>query len=210
MNTSSGTPDKEEVVQVMYEAVIEKLDIVRSNATYARFKDAVIEITEAHQEACSGPEEDRPMLEDIPSLAQNFSLFLRSGRNGTELRQIYGKMLCLNSITSSDTGRRKRQEDCTCPSTGLSGGDIYETCQFFACINEDYETAIKSIFIYKEWHCLTFVVDTTGSMREEIHATRELIKTFISSEEDEPACYVVVPFNDHHALTDPPGPGEIV
>ena len=54
----------------------------------------------------------------------------------------------------------------------------------------------------------------TGSMSSEIRALQNFVLSFVSSEQNEPACYVITPFNDWHGYTDrgltPPGPGSQV
>ena len=199
------TTTKDEVIRVLYDAVVEKLAVVKSNTTLNKFQEAITEITEAHQEACNGPADARPALEDVPSLVSRFSSVFRAHTSSTELREIYGKMLCLNDLTSSDGGRKKRQdpvEMCVCPVSGLYGGEIFEPCQFFKCLDDDFSSFGRSLFgfVIEDFNCLAFVVDTTGSMGNEIEETRRLMKSFISSEEDDPACYVVTPFNDHHTF----------
>ena len=46
---------------------------------------------------------------------------------------------------------------------------------------------------------LCFVIDTTGSMRDDIEAVRNVTSTIINRKvgtEDEPSSYILVPFND--------------
>ena len=53
-------------------------------------------------------------------------------------------------------------------------------------------------------------MDTTGSMRNEIEATRNVILQFMEAQTNTTECYMLVPFNDyvdyHHLYTEiPPG-----
>ena len=54
-------------------------------------------------------------------------------------------------------------------------------------------------FIKDDLQCLAFVVDTTGSMYNEIEAAQEVIQSFIRSEEElnVVGCYILMPFNDY-------------
>lgn len=44
---------------------------------------------------------------------------------------------------------------------------------------------------------LTFAVDTTGSMGDEIRNVQRIIRTFVRSEKQEPFYYVLAEFNDY-------------
>ena len=45
-------------------------------------------------------------------------------------------------------------------------------------------------------HCLAFVVDTSGSMRNEINGAVRIIKEFVINEAADPWCYVLLRFHD--------------
>ena len=68
----------------------------------------------------------------------------------------------------------------------------------FACHDPDDLPPIFGIaYIKVGFPCLAFTVDTTGSMRQEIDAVKEVVRNFLASEEDGPGCYVLQPFNDY-------------
>ena len=90
------------------------------------------------------------------------------------------------------------RKDCKCPDSG----ELVCVCEFFACLDpdDDIKPMVGMIDVFVEefvFPCLAFAVDTTGSMREEIEAAKEVIRNLLSSEEDGPICYVLQPFNDY-------------
>ena len=218
---SNGTEptSAEELFASVYSSLAEDFGRVESDTGYTNFVEAVTEITEARQEACSGPPDERLTRADVPGLAQRFSRLSLSEAN--ELRKIFGEILCIRTSAES-SARKKRQDPCAgtmCPARGFDDPSLTE-CQFFECLDNDiedrYGTRLEVVFNFLDvaspFPCLGFVVDTTGSMADEIRAVQNLIMAFISSEQDEPACYVITQFNDWHYFTDkgetPPGPGK--
>ena len=212
----------EELFALVYSSLAEDFGRVKSDTGYTNFVEAVTEITEAHQEACSGPPDKRPTSDDVPILVQQFITVTLS--EAQELRRIFGEMLCIKN-SDDPSARRKRQvpvdaDPCAgvvCPVGGFD--NVSQACEFFACldnyIEDKYGTRLEVVFgfldVIAPLPCLGFVVDTTGSMGDEIAAVQDLILSFVSSEQNEPACYVVTPFNDWHQLIargeTPPGPG---
>ena len=206
MNTTDSEPtSREELFVSVYTSLAEDFGRVKSDTGYTNFVEAVTEITGAHQEACSGPPDKRPTSDDVPSLVQQFITVTLS--EAQELRKIFGEMLCIK-FSDDPSARRKRQvpldpcEGVVCPVRGYD--DVFEACEFFACLDNDIEDGrLEVVFGFLDidapFPCLGFVVDTTGSMRSEIRAVQNLILSFVSNEQDEPACYVITPFNDWHA-----------
>ena len=180
----------------------------QSETKFNNFVEAVTEIAAAEEEACSGS--DGLSIIDIPRIVADFNTAFSSGRNGdiTTIRALYGQMLCIKRQEEEpSTKRRKRQssfcdtlpdEDCGCPAGGLTGGGIICPCHFFRCIDPDRH--LKPILGFVEWdiQCLAFVIDTTGSMSEEIRGAQNIIREFVRAEEDlgVAGCYLLVPFND--------------
>ena len=210
---------KDPVLSVVYTSLVNKFDKVDSDTGYTQFVEAVTEITEARQEACIGPLDEQASTANVSKLAHQFAAL--SPSEGRELRSIFGRMLCLRDDYSAKRKKRASDDSCNCPRGGFD--DVVEPCQFFTCLDKDveerFDKKIEAVFgfIAEDLQCLAFVVDTTGSMREEIDAVKDLIEAFVSSEGDEPACYSITPFNDNHGYYDypenydfatPPGPGE--
>ena len=203
----------------VYDSLTKEFGVNKSNDGYSKFVEAVNEITEAKQEACSG--DVRPGVSNVSRLVQEFRAALGTAqRDLLKLRTIFGQMLCIEDEIKKlkSKGRERRQEpipecgglrtdcfertseDCICPPGGVFGDCIFCPCQFFRCL--DLEDVLKPIlgFVAEDMQCLAFVVDTTGSMVEEIAAAQEIIRSFIRSEEElnELGCYILMPFNDVH------------
>lgn len=76
----------------------------------------------------------------------------------------------------------------------MEGVDLLCPCEFFDCL--DARDQLQPVFLeFPATACLAFVVDTTGSMKDEIEVTKRVIKDFLGSEESL-GCYMLVPFND--------------
>jgi len=196
----------------VYNSLAKEFGVNSSDSGFNKFKQAFSEITEAKQEACSG--DVRPGVDSVPRLVQEFGAALNTTqRDLLKLRTILGEMLCIkDQIEELGSSGRKRRlatgapvpcedrtpEDCTCPPGGVFGDCIFCPCEFFRCL--DPEDVLKPIlgFVADDIQCLAFVVDTTGSMVEEITAAQEIIRSFIRSEEElnEVGCYILMPFND--------------
>ena len=77
-------------------------------------------------------------------------------------------------------------------------GVLFCTCEFFACLDEGNILSDLIFGFNKEYECIVFVIDTTGSMGSEIAVAKRIILEFVRIEEHigEFGCYVLVPFND--------------
>ncbi len=204
--TSLNTSDSSDfILRTVYTSLSEKLAVTPSETKFNNFVEAVTEITAAEEEACS---KSVPLsARDIPEIVEQFNEAFSRGRNGdiTEVRDLYGQMLCIKR-QEQVLKRRKRSygcpdpsiSNCGCPDGGLKGGEITCVCHFFGCLDPDQY--LKPILGFVDWkiQCLAFVVDTTGSMRDVIKGTKEIILDFIRAEDDLniAGCYLLVPFND--------------
>ena len=194
------------VSELLYDVISDVYQLNRTKSGLNKFMEAIGEISSGYALACSSPPEVRPSVDDIPRLMNEFRV-AHDEQNTLQIRFICGQMLCLHDhlSISEESARERRQascmerKDCTCPSGGIST-NIICPCEFFACLDEDDK--IKSLFTdINPFRCLAFVIDTTGSMKDEIKFATEVVKDFIRSVEDE-GCYLLVPFND-----DGSGPG---
>ena len=80
---------------------------------------------------------------------------------------------------------------------GLAGART--TGEFFTSLDEN---DLMPLFGFPTLvPCLAFVVDDIGSMSSEINAVKSLIRMLLASEEDEPARYILVPFNDYGSIS---------
>ena len=201
--TANETTD-EPPLKTVYVAIAKEFEVEATDEGYSNFSEAVSQISEAKVAAWNGNVSD----DDIPTLAREYRDLKKDvAANIIMMRDIFGKMLCLSE---RDRIRRRREteedpadcpeygEDCACPGTET----LCCVCEFFACL--DPEDDIKPIMgLYDVFveelgvPCLAFTVDTTGSMGTEIHTVKQVIRDFLSSEEEGPGCYVLQPFNDY-------------
>ena len=203
-----GVPDSNETsdeppLKVVYTAIAEEFEVEATDEGFSNFTVAITEITEAKTAACEG--EDSVSEADIPRLGREYRA-LRGDIEGNivRIREIFGKMLCL-SDKGHEGRRRKRQSsiclefgdpNCSCPPKG----EVVCVCEFFACLDPEDDImpilGIVDVIVDEGFPCLAFAVDTTVSMSREISAAKEVMRNFLSSEEDGPGCYVLQPFND--------------
>ena len=198
-----------EVSELLYDVISNVYQLNRTKSGLNKFMEAIGEISSGYALACSSLPEVRPSIDDIPRLMDGFRVAYDE-QDTLQIRFICGQMLCLHDhLVSEESTRERRQtscdslerKDCTCPSGGIST-NIVCPCEFFDCLDEDDK--IKSLFSDPNpFRCLAFVIDTTGSMKDEIKLATEVVKDFIRSVEDG-GCYLLVPFND-----DGSGPGLI-
>ena len=187
-------------LKTAYSILVEKYGRRETETGFNEFVSAIDEISIAQTEACSGPSPLR--VSDTTRLVQEYNA-ASAAKNAHLQRSIVGKLLCVDSnVTASPVpirGRRQLKKEycppdpCTCPPDG----DILCPCEFFKCLDPD--DVLKSILGFKNnQECLAFVIDTTGSMTNEIDAAREIILNFLRSEEEIGilGCYALVPFND--------------
>ena len=150
------------------------------------------EISEASYEACYGSDSNLVLLEETPVLINKFEKAVHD-KKSTEVRQIFGRLLCLRQkFQTNNTVVAKRQ---ITGSTDLTQElyEFYEDLQeqdipplFFFDVDEDDIPKFS----------LAFVVDDTGSMRDEIDSVKILIKAIISAEKSSPVFYILGTFND--------------
>ena len=187
------------VLRLFYESLAESFDNRTSVIGFSNFIEAINEIAIAEAIACSSSD-----LPDIYQLASDFANFtLSQGLTDESLREIciiLGEILCAESMEERSLAGMEcpSRGDCTCPPDGISPS-ITCTCEFFACL--DIEDHLGPIFGFSNpvrGPCIAFIVDTTGSMADEIAAIRTAIVDFVTNEEgvNELRCYILVPFND--------------
>lgn len=190
-----------EVSKLLFEVISNVYALNATKSGFHKFMEAISEISSGYTMACSGPLDIRPTLEDIPKLMKEFEIAYRE-QNSLEIRYVYGQMLCLNDhLSDLEAQNRQRRhthcperQNCSCPAGGITE-HLSCPCEFFDCLDKGDQ--LKPLFLnFRFIHCLAFVIDTTGSMKDEIHLVTQVIKDFIRSEEDN-VCYFIVPFNDN-------------
>ena len=175
----------------LYETVSSQLGINTTADGFVQFQEAVNEITSASLSECSKPASERITLQSVPELAMNFSQLIEEG-SLTEAREIYGKLLCLNSTIDQSNARKKRQIESKALEDffdSLDGEQLEIIFGLVVFIDESmFSTAIRPT--------LAFVVDNTGSMSEEIESVRRLVRSFVRVVRSIPLCYIYTTFND--------------
>ena len=194
----------------LFSTLTTSFNLTESDETLEQFSKAIDVITDAYFKSCFGPEEEKPTVQDAPDLLQTFLTLLANRTDFTTIRETYGKLTCLDVFQPDEIIVKREAEDdevdlLEC-AKARSVQKLYEcldpddlSCVFDIDIEQDcddLEMLDGEIFTYAK-NCLAFVVDTTGSMSEEIAATRQVITSFIQSEENIlTLCYILVPFND--------------
>ena len=169
--TDNATNDTTISLPSVYNSLTVQFGVNRSDSGYSKFVEAVNEITEAKQEACSGALDGKPSVDDVPRLVQEFRTALHTTQKDLlKLQTIFGQMLCIKDQTgrSDSMGRKRRQtpvfpvcrvipkpcyertpEECTCPPGGIDGDCILCSCEFFRCL--DPEDVLKPVFGFVEY-----------------------------------------------------------
>ena len=153
-----------------------------SDAVYDHFVSAMSDVSQEHFKACYGPSSERVQSTNVQSLIQQFN-GLRNTTRVHELRAVFAKLLCIRD-QNSRIGKRSTRglEDFFRGLSSRDFGDIFG----FTETNQLVPTG-----------SLAFAVDTTGSMWDEIQKVREIIRSFVRSEKQEPFFYVLAEFNDY-------------
>ena len=198
----------------LFSTLTTSFNLTESDETLEQFSKAIDVITDAYFKSCFGPEEEKPTVQDAPDLLQTFLTLLANRTDFTTIRETYGKLTCLDVFQPDEIIVKREAEDdevdlLEC-AKARSVQKLYEcldpddlSCVFDIDIEQDcddLEMIDGDISKYAK-NCLAFVVDTTGSMANEIAAARQVITSFIQSEENIlTLCYILVPFNDFGLL----------
>ena len=201
----SNETDPQPPMKIIYTALTKEFEIEATEEGYGEFVEAVNQVTEAKKAACEGGIINAT---DVPRLAREYSTFKDNViENIVQLRDVFGKMLCIKEKESHEMRRKKRdshcpdRSECVCPKATdgtILWDEIVCVCEFFVCMDpeQDLKPLLGMYDIAEGPPCLALVVDTTGSMSDEIEAAKEVINNFLRSEEEEPVCYALLPFND--------------
>lgn len=216
--TNATNASSESPAQVAYESLADSFGVKPTPTGYTNFVEAVNEISLAQAEACSNSS-FVPTPDLVSQLAEEFETkFTADDRDLTEVRMVYGQLLCLNS--RSESSRKKRQINCEC-TLDLQTDRLSKAqsiCEFFECLAEKFEIQqlIAPIFGLEvsgaakseDIPCLAFALDYSGSMVEELDAAKQIIKGFLVNDAafNERLCYILVIFSRF----DEPRPGKII
>ena len=186
----------------LYNTLVASLNLTGSSDGFQNFSTALNVISESYFKACFGPADEKPTKAVAPELLSQFLFLLENRTNITTVRELYGQLSCLKNFSQSP---QFNKGDVSCASKKTIEA-LYD------CVDQDDLQCIFNLndpincfttvdlSVKEKKHCLGFAVDTTGSMSEEISHAREVVKSFIASEENTiTLCYVLVPFNDYSA-----------
>ena len=169
-------------------------EIENSTENFVQFQNAISEISEASYEACYGSDSSLVTPTETPVLIDKFTNAINDS-NSVEARHIFGRLLCLRQKFQTDsTSVVKRQVD----DDDDDGGGEYEMIldMWFEDLSiEDLPILFFNNVGEDAIPTLTFVVDDTGSMGNEINAVKSIIKAIIKAQNTE-YNYILGTFND--------------
>lgn len=179
---SPTAPSQHRTLRSLYQNLTRARGEAPSDAVYDHFVSAMSDVSREHFKACYGPSSERVRPTHVQSLIQQFN-GLRNTTRVHELRAVFAKLLCIRD-QNSRIGKRSTRgvEDFFRGLSSTDFGDIFG----FTETNRPVPTG-----------SLAFAVDTTGSMGDEIHNVRQIIRSFVRSEKQEPFYYVLAEFNDY-------------
>ena len=182
----------------LYSSLTSNLNVSQSIDTFDNFTKALEQITDSYFKACFGPDDERPTISDTPAIKKELLSLLRSYSDIETIRTDWGKLTCLGNF---ETGS---QSEADFPCELAPDIETFYKCldpENISCIfhlNSECHFDSGEETTAKRRHCLGFAVDTTGSMSNEINATKQVVLSFLQSEEDiSTLCYVLIPFNDY-------------
>ena len=191
--------------EVYYNQLADYFNESTSPAGRDQVSGALDEIFAAYASTCdeSG---GLPADADISSLAGEFNDLTKELDGITQealnkARDIFGKFLC---FSEKETQVMRVRRDIAVPrpvsacASGPCPATVTKACEFFACLKVSVTKHIAGFGNNLQLSpCISFVVDTTGSMGEEIASARRVILEFIKSQADSTTCYLLVEFNDY-------------
>ena len=203
LNVSSSTDRNSSLTNMeIYEGIATSINATVTQSSYVKFEEAISETAASTYSACSAPEESRVQADDIPELAARF-FNLTSAGNISKAREVYGQLLCLQQLltTENNTSVRERRQE------GFKT-DLELLNEFFDML-EGHPDIVEAIFGLRDTNdpfnnifpTLAFVVDDTGSMSGEIASVKHLIFSFIKVERSNPIAYILTTFNDPGSYT---------
>lgn len=181
----SITPGDDAVVESdsqLYQAVAKKLNRPISSDDYEKFLDSIKDIAVATKQFCDTRSESVNISSQAAELIQQFRSFMKK-EQFQEARKVYGKLLCLRSLSTTVRSRRGTPGDLTSFFDSLTGEQLDDLIFYYSPVEN-------------QGVVLAFVVDNTGSMNREITAVKNLILSFIKTERREPKYYMLSTFSD--------------
>ena len=94
----------------VYEQIATSVNATVTQSGLVRFEEAISEIAAFTYAACSASEESRVQANDTSVLIEMFFTFTNSG-NITLAREVYGKLLCLQSLLETEGQTRTKRQN---------------------------------------------------------------------------------------------------
>ena len=191
----------------LYSALSIVYNISESSEGMEDFTEAFDTIFDAYFTSCYGPIESRPTANDFPALVEEFLILLSNFSNILRVREIYGQLSCIGNYSSNS---RKKRDDTD--ELLASCGEETSTAAVYNCLNSSLQQCIFSLngictdaeTDSEKGNCVGFVIDTTGSMSNEINDAQTVITSIVQSEANvDIRCYVLVAFNDFGTTPEP-------
>ena len=216
ISSNKTSTSNQSLSRVAYELLAKSFGVEVTPTGYSNYIEAVNEISLAQAEACSN-ESFVPTPDLVSQLAGEFeTLFLAENEDLSGIRSVFGKLLCLKSRSQLQPSRRKRQivqiNECQGNCSLLRTDELFKAkniCDFFLCLVKKYEIQLfgRIFGVVNEVSgedddtnpptCLAFAIDFSGSMREELDAAKQIIRTFLVNEGalNNKLCYILVAFS---------------
>ena len=204
ISPSGSNVSRNNTLRGLYSTMVHSFNLTGTSDGFDNFSMALDTILESYFKACYGPEDERPTKADAPRLLSQFLFLLENHTNITTIRKLYGQLSCLKDFSNNrELAKRQtgnRLSECASKPTIRELYDCLEPVDLSCIFHLEADCAYarnQFIRLSRSSDCVGFVVDTTGSMREEIESVKEVIQTFTASEQNTlTLCYTLVPFND--------------
>lgn len=174
----NSAPDLPVDLESVYLALTKALKLRQSQKQRASFISAMAEIENEYLKTCFSAG-FKPTLESLSRDLATARAAKDEKRKKYLLRSVFAKATCFD--------KRIRARSIT-------------SANFFTLITEDEAKDMFGFhFLLHEDHfpALAFVIDTTGSMANQIKAATNTIAAIIKREQQNPFFYVLTPFNDY-------------
>nr|CAB3257361.1 inter-alpha-trypsin inhibitor heavy chain H3 [Phallusia mammillata] len=160
-----------------------------NGSTAEEFKRAILEMAYVKFE--------RLKNEDRIIVRQNIALYGSSGSFDLARERLASLLYAVTGDYSH--GSSEWMSDSCLPVDQVESAEVGIAIEFASLRNEIGDDAFSSLLAINSGKTLAFVIDSTGSMGNEIHAARNRVKIitdFVQNSLDRPQEYVLVPFND--------------
>ena len=190
-------------VEQTYEQIAHALGKESSTDGVNSFINALNSIQDSYASTCNSEELEIPPPSTLSKLVEDFkkATNIHVG-NSTLAQTIFGQFLCYSELenkkNSNTRFKRRAARESVLPTICECPDEVSTPCEFFACLTvEEVEVLLEFGNTDYGEPCIAFLIDTTGSMREEIESAKNVILQFLKAQRNSTTCYMLVPFNDH-------------